>query len=310
MQTILGAGGDIGIPLAKELKKFTEIIRLVGRNPQKVNDDDEVFACDLLDLERLKLATKDSEIVYLTVGLPYDSKIWKEQWPIVMHNVIEACIANQSKLVFLDNVYAYSPNEIPKMTEESKIEPVTKKGKVRAQILEMLNKAEREQSLEILVGRSADFYGPNAKNGFLNILVYDNFKKSKSAFWQSDVNKIHNFTYTVDAAKALAILGNTADAYGQVWHLPTSSEALTGKDFVNLFAEEMNVKPKYMRLSPLLLNMIGWFSKDIRELKEMQYQNKQNYVFDSSKFNNRFNFKPTSYRDGAKEIIKSDASKI
>lgn len=310
MQTILGAGGDIGTPLAKELKHFTKKIRLVGRNPQKVNDDDEVFACDLLDLERLKIATKDSEIVYLTVGLSYDYKIWEEQWPVVMSNVIEACVVNLAKLVFLDNVYAYSPDEIPMMTEESKIEPRTRKGKVRVQILEMLDKAQREKSLKFLVGRSADFYGPNAKNGFLNILIYDNFKKSKSAFWQSDANKIHNFTYTPDAAKALAILGNTDEACDQVWHLPTSNEALTGKDFVKLFAEEMKVKPKYMRLSPLLLTIIGWFSKDIKELKEMQYQNKQDYIFDSSKFNNRFDFKPTSYREGIKEIIKNDASKI
>ncbi|SKB87391.1 Nucleoside-diphosphate-sugar epimerase [Soonwooa buanensis] len=310
MQTILGAGGDIGTSLAKELKNYTEKIRLVSRNPQKVNDNDELFVCNLLNSEQVKLATKDSEIVYLAVGLPYDIAVWEKQWPIIMKNVIEACVASQSRLVFLDNVYAYAKTEIPNMTEHSQIAPTTRKGKVRAQLLEMLNKAQREKSLKILVGRSADFYGPNAKNGFLNILIHDNFKKSKSAFWQSDANKIHNFTYTLDAAKALAILGNTDDAYGQVWHLPTSNEALTGKDFVNIFAEEMNVKPKYMRLSPLLLTIIGWFSKDIEELKEMQYQNNQNYVFDSSKFNKAFNFSPTNYHEGIREIVKSSASKI
>ncbi len=38
MQTILGAGGSIGIELAKALPKYTTDIRLVGRNPKKVND--------------------------------------------------------------------------------------------------------------------------------------------------------------------------------------------------------------------------------------------------------------------------------
>ncbi len=33
-QTILGAGGSIGIELAKELKKYTSDIRLVSRNPK------------------------------------------------------------------------------------------------------------------------------------------------------------------------------------------------------------------------------------------------------------------------------------
>ncbi len=43
MQTILGAGGAIGTDLARELTKYTKDIRLVGRNPQKVNETDELF---------------------------------------------------------------------------------------------------------------------------------------------------------------------------------------------------------------------------------------------------------------------------
>ena len=41
LQTILGAGGAIGNPLAKELTQYTQRIRLVSRNPQKVNPTDE-----------------------------------------------------------------------------------------------------------------------------------------------------------------------------------------------------------------------------------------------------------------------------
>jgi len=41
MQTILGANGIIGEELAKELKaKYSGEIKLVGRNPKKVNPDD------------------------------------------------------------------------------------------------------------------------------------------------------------------------------------------------------------------------------------------------------------------------------
>jgi len=47
MQTILGSGGGIGIPLAKELRKYTNQIRLLSRNPQKVNDTDELFPLDV-----------------------------------------------------------------------------------------------------------------------------------------------------------------------------------------------------------------------------------------------------------------------
>ena len=39
--------GGIGIPLARELKKDTKEIRLVSRNPGKVNDTDELFLVDI-----------------------------------------------------------------------------------------------------------------------------------------------------------------------------------------------------------------------------------------------------------------------
>ena len=51
-QTILGSGGSIGIPLAKELKNYTNEIRLVSRNPKKVNDTDELYPLDLNDLAK------------------------------------------------------------------------------------------------------------------------------------------------------------------------------------------------------------------------------------------------------------------
>jgi len=47
MQTILGAGGAIGTELAKALTKYTNKIRLVSRNPKKVNPGDELlFYCN------------------------------------------------------------------------------------------------------------------------------------------------------------------------------------------------------------------------------------------------------------------------
>lgn len=46
-QTILGAGGAIGIELAKALTAYTTDIRLVGRNPKKVNTTDQLFQADL-----------------------------------------------------------------------------------------------------------------------------------------------------------------------------------------------------------------------------------------------------------------------
>lgn len=303
MQTLLGSGGAIGIPLAKELKKYTDKIHLVARNPQKVNDDDELFTADLTNKDLTNKAVEGSEIVYLTVGLLYNSKVWQRDWPVVMRNVIDACIAHKAKLVFLDNVYMYSPAEMGHMTEKSRMEPESRKGKVRLELVNMIFDAIKNDGLVALIARSADFYGPNVKSSVMEIGVFGKFKKNQKAFWQADASKIHSFTYTPDAAKAIAILGNNPEAYNQEWHLPTSAEKWTGKDFIETSAKEMNVKPRYYVLTKFMIGLISVFSSEVRELKEMQYQNDRDYFFDSKKFEEQFSFVPTSYAEGIKEIV-------
>lgn len=56
MQTILGSGGAIGIELAKALKEFTSEIKLVSRNPKKINTTDELMSADLLNVADVRKA--------------------------------------------------------------------------------------------------------------------------------------------------------------------------------------------------------------------------------------------------------------
>jgi nucleoside-diphosphate-sugar epimerase len=304
MQTILGSGGAIGSPLAKELLNYTDKVRLVARNPKKVNETDELFPADLTDEEAVSKAVMGSEVVYLTAGLVYNIKVWTRDWPLIIRNVIEACVLHNSKLVFLDNVYPYAKSEIPHMTEDSFVAAETKKGRVRQKLIEMIFDANEKQNLQALIARSADFYGPNVRSSVMEIGVFDKFRKGEKAFWQSDATKVHSFTYTPDAAKAVAILGNTPEAYNQTWHLPTSSERWTGIDFINKIAQEMKVKPRYFILSKTIIAVMSIFSPMMKELKEMQYQNDRDYFFDSSKFEKIFSFVPHSYAEGIREIIQ------
>lgn len=305
MQTILGSGGAIGTPLAKELKAYTDKIRLVARKPVQVNGDDELMTADLTQSADVDRAVAGSEVVYLTVGLEYNIKIWRRDWPVIIQHVIDACLKHNARLVFLDNVYMYADTEIPHMTEHSTIAPPSKKGQVRAALHYTILQAIQQKGLQALIARSADFYGPAVKNGMLAITVEGEYKKGKKAYWQIDVNKVHTFTYTPDAAKGTAILGNTPDAFGQVWHLPTSAEKLTGKEFIEKIAAAMQVQPRYYILSRFMMGLMGLFIPIVREIKEMSYQYDRDYVFDSSKFEKRFNFKPTTYSAGITASVRS-----
>ncbi len=311
MQTILGGGGAIGTELAKALKTFTQQIRIVSRKPQKVNDTDETFAADLTNETAVSKAIEGSEVVYLVAGLPYKIKAWQEQWPKIMQNVIKACEKHQAKLVFFDNVYLYDEKSIPHLTEDAPINPPSKKGKVRATIVQMIMNEVKEARLTAMIVRAADFYGPGINTSVLQETVYKNMKKGKAAFWLGDKSKIHSYTYTPDAGKATALLGNTPDAFNQVWHLPTSNEKLTGNDWIRLFAESMKVKNKSMSVPKTMVRLMGWFNPVMKEMTEMMYQNTQDYFFDSTKFTKQFpQFKVTNYEEGVKEIITADQKSL
>ena len=174
---------------------------------------DELFAADLSNPANVDQAVIGSEVVYLVVGLEYNIKVWEETWPVLMRATIDACIKHKARLVFFDNVYMYDINSIPHMTEESPYNPPSRKGAVRKQIAQMIMDEVKAGRLMAIIARSADFYGPGNDKSFVIEMVYKNFLKGKRANWFVDADKKHSFTYTPDAARATALLGNTDDAY-------------------------------------------------------------------------------------------------
>jgi len=275
----------------------------VSRNPRKVNDSDELFSLDVTDFGRISAAVSGSDVVYVTVGFQYNLKVWQETWPPFMKAVIDACKRNGAKLVFFDNVYAYARSAIPHMKEDSPLQPPSKKGVVRQQIHEMIMREVGDNSLKALIARSADFYGPDTRSSVIGETVAKNLIRGKTAQVFGDVNRIHTFTYTTDAARATALLGNTDDAYDQVWHVPTTNVLLTMMRWIELFAQEIQVEPKIQRIPRPMFYLLGLFAPVMREFPEMLYQTDLDYVFDSSKFEKRFRIVATPPEDGVKTTV-------
>jgi nucleoside-diphosphate-sugar epimerase len=305
IQTILGSGGAIGTPLARELTKYNTKIRLVSRNPRKVNPTDELHRADLSDPKQVDRAVEGSDVVYVTAGFKYDIKVWQRTWPPFIGAVLDACRKHGSKLVFFDNIYLYASSAIPHMTEESPIDPPSRKGRVRQELHEMIMQDVEADRVNALIIRAADFYGPENQNSALKIMVADNLLKGKKAQVMGDMDRIHTYTFTPDAAKATALLGNTEEAYNQVWHAPTTKERLTNRQWMKMIAEEFGQDLKTQRISRGMLRMLGLVVPVLKEFPEMIYQYEQDYVLDSSKIEKRFGMKATRPMEGVKVMTGS-----
>jgi nucleoside-diphosphate-sugar epimerase len=301
--TILGAGGSIGNALTHELLKTKEDVRLVSRSTYSVPGT-ESFKADITSYDETLKSVKDSDFVYLCAGLPYDSKVWAELWPKVMQNTINACKSVNAKLIFFDNVYMYG-NVDGKMTETTPYNPCSRKGETRANIVMLLENEISKKNINAIIARSADLYGPYAtKTSVPYILVFDKLLYGKKAQWMIDVNKLHSFTFTIDAAKGLVLLSGRNECLNQIWHLPTCNPPIDGETFIELVAKELGIVPDYTVLQKWMVKMIGFFNKTVFESYEMLYQSEFDYYFDSTKFNNYFNFNPKLYSAGIYETLE------
>lgn len=303
MQTILGASGPIGRELALSLKHaFSDDIRLVSRRPQKVNETDQLHAADLLDAEQTRRAVAGSEIVYLTAGLPMDTRLWQAQWPTMMRNTIEACATHGAKLVFFDNTYLY-PQTAEPQTESTAFQPYGAKGRVRAAIASDLLAAMAQGRVQGLICRAPEFYGPGLTQSITNRAVIELLLQGRPAKLLLRDDTLRSLIWTPDASRAMAWLGNTPDAFGQTWHLPCDDERLTYRQFVELAAEIFGTAARYRIVTRWQLALAGLFSRQLRDAAELLPRYAVDNLFVSDKFKQRFPaFAVTPYRQGLMQI--------
>lgn len=232
MRTILGSTGQIGTELAKALRaEFTTEVRLVSRSPHQVHEDDQRISANLLDAQQTMNAVAGSEVAYFTAGLPLNSKLWEQQFPVMAGNVIEACAVHGVKLVFFDNTYMY-PQTSAAQVEGIKFQPNGRKGRVRAQLAKMVDEAITTHRIEAMICRAPEFYGPGKTQSITNGTVLDKVKAGQPArvFLRDDTQR--TLIYTPDASRAMALLGNTPDANGQTWHLPCDDARPTYRQMI------------------------------------------------------------------------------
>lgn len=304
MQTILGANGQIAEQLARELHgNYTTDIRLVSRSPKKINDTNELCPANLLDATATSKAVEGSSIAYLTVGLPMNSQMWAEQFPVMMKNVIDACKKHHCKLVFFDNTYMYAKTSEPQ-TEESPFCPVGEKSIVRAKMATMLLNEINNKSIEAVICRAPEFYGTGKTQSITNTLIFDNIKQDKKLKVPINGDTKRTLIWTPDASRSMALIGNTPNAYNQTWHLPCDDNRLTYKELINLASKIYQKEFSYSIVKMWVFKLGSLFNKQAKELLELLPRYKYDNIFISDKFKKQFpDFEFTTYQEGITQLM-------
>lgn len=304
LHVVLGAAGSVGQSVVEELQLRQLNVKAVVRT--KTIKGVETVQADLMDLDQAIHVIAGASHVYLCIGLPYNAKIWKNQWPKIMENVIKACEKAQAKLIFLDNIYMYGPPplNVP-FTEDHLKEPASNKGKTRKIIRDMLMHAHEMGRVKAVIGRSADFYGPHVKNSPLYISFIERIIKGKSPQSLGKTDIKHTYSYVKDNGKALVSLALDESTYGQEWHLPVS-EPLTVDEIVNEINHLLKSDFKATVVPRLMLKIMSTFISPVKEICELLYQNDYTYIMSDRKFRDHFpDFNVTDFKKGINEMINS-----
>jgi nucleoside-diphosphate-sugar epimerase len=260
---------------------------------------------DATDTAALLKVLNGAEVVYNCVGLRYNSALWTTGFPAISNALVAACEKVGARIVYFDNVYLYGPAPLSApFDEETPRVPPSKKGKARKSAVEIVMAAHRAGRVQATVGRAADFYGPGAVNSPFYISFLENMLKGKPPQVAMPEGPVHTYAYTLDMGHALVELALDEVAYGQEFHLPVGP-AVKVSDIAALFNKELGTSLKVTHIPDIVLQGLSLANSLVREVQEMSYQYKTDYVMSDAKFRSRFaGFQPTSYADGVAAMVE------
>ncbi len=301
MHVIFGAG-PVGLALTGELVGRGHQVRVVSRSGSaSVPDQVSQMAGNAADPDFAIGAASGAAVVYQVLNPPYHR--WPEEFPPLQRSVVSAAQSAGARFVSFENLYMYGDTGGQPIDEETPMEPHTRKGKVRLEMAETLADLGSRGDLELATARASNYFGPRATwQSPLGERVIGRVLDGKSAQVVGDPDTKHSYTYLKDLSRVLATLATDDHAVGEVWHVP-NAPARTTTEIVAMIGEELGREIKVSAAPELLLRMMGLFNPTVRELNEMLYEFKQDFVADGEKFTRAFGMKATPLDQAIAETV-------
>jgi len=305
MKTILGTG-QLGLAIMQLLldKNPDEKILLVNRTgklnipiPQNV----QVTAADVTSKTDMAAIARRSDLIFSCTDMPYDK--WADFYPATANALAYALSETNAKLVFADNLYSYGNVAGKEMNEQMPHSAKTKKGKIRAGVINTLLYSGEPFNNRVAFVKAADFIGPRIHKGIFGTDFLHSVYNGKTVRLFGNIALPHTFTYINDFAVAMINVGAANDAFGQLWHVP-NAPALSLDKWVHLFEVVTNKRIKKTVTPKFVIRIAGLFNSFIKELYEMAYQFEYPYLVNHDKYVSRFGNHITYPSDIVKETVE------
>lgn len=267
---ILGATGGVGGALTEVLLARGWSIRALTRDPARAADGRDPairwIQGDAMDRDAVVAAEGVSLVVHAVNPPGY--RDWDKLVLPMMDNSIAAARAAGARLLLPGTVYNYGPDAFPVLREDSPQRPLTRKGRIRAEMERRL----QASGVPALVVRAGDFFGgPNGGNNWFAQGLVKPGRRLQQVARPGRRGVGHGWAYLPDLAEAMAELIERTPAEGfQTFHFAGHFDA-DGERMIGAIrrvaGRDLKVKAFPWPLVALLSPAVVLF----REMLEMRY---------------------------------------
>jgi nucleoside-diphosphate-sugar epimerase len=304
LHVIFGAG-PVGLAVMDALVQQGRRVRLVNRSGRRGSDippQVEVVAGDATNPEDTRRLCEGAALVYNCTNAP-DYHKWPEQFPPLQRGVLEGASSAGAKLVVIENLYMYGSTDGLPIHEGLPYNAKGARGRTRVGMARELMEAHHSGKVKVVVGRASDFFGPRVTQSAMGEQAFRAAIAGKKAQVMVNDSHPHTYSYMPDIGWALVMLGDHEAAYGQAWHIP-SAETLTPREFLKLVYEAAG-NPMQIQIVPeWMVKALSLFIPPLRGVEELNYEFKEPFVVDYSKFVKAFGNPSTPLREAVRTTVE------
>jgi nucleoside-diphosphate-sugar epimerase len=301
LHLVLGTGA-VGAGVASQLAEQGAQVRAVnhsGRRPAGMPESVEVVAADLSDPAAAVALADGAGVVYQALNPPYHR--WLELFEGLQAAAVAAARTAGARLVSIENLYGYGLVQ-GEMTESSPMNPNSRKGELRARMSDELVVLAAKGDLDLVMLRSADYYGPGVLGSALGERTFPPLLAGKTVQATGSADALHSFAYIHDVTRSAVTLGLAPDVAMQVVFTP-HAPAITQREMLTRAASIAGVPSKIGTLTPFMMRAAGLFIPEAKESSEMMYEFVEPFVVDASASEALLGFSATPVDEGLAATI-------
>ena len=265
--TVLGINGHIGHHIAKAFVDNGWDVAGFGRSNRHPLAGVRFVAGDADNIEDIRGAIGDSEVVVNALNLPYAE--WNKGRMEALYGRVVEAMGKGRTMLFPGNIYNYAATD-RLVTPALEQRPETPRGAIRVRSEAILHDAARRGDMQVIILRAGDFYGPESSTDWFDQVILREAGKGRvSTLGGRGVG--HAWAYLPDLARAFEVLACERGRLGEFESFHFEGHFVTPEEMTTAVVTAAPVPLKASRFPWVLLSILGLFDPTMREAAKMGY---------------------------------------